>query len=255
MSIAVNLENFSGPLDLLLHLVKTSKMDICEIQIVEITEQYLHIMDQMKRLDLDVAGEFLLMAATLIHIKSRILLPFSDEVEEEEGEDPREELIRRLLEYQRYQEAAELFNQLPWLGRDVFTSEQASPDPPDATADGLQIRAEIYQLAAAFHRLMSCRPVEAFHEVIRETLTVAEYIEFIVDRLKKTPRLALRDFVPLPTSRGRFIVTFLAMLELVKMRLIKVDQVEVFSEVWVTLAVPPEEVDAAITGKVVFDYA
>ena len=120
MSILIQLENFSGPLDLLLHLIKTNEMDIYDIQMVEITEQYLGIIEQMKQLDLDVAGEFLLMAATLIHIKSRMLLPASDEVDEEEETDPRAELVRRLLEYQRYKEVADSLAQMPLLGRDIF---------------------------------------------------------------------------------------------------------------------------------------
>ncbi|MCK5913948.1 MAG: segregation/condensation protein A, partial [Desulfuromusa sp.] len=100
MGFQIRLENFSGPLDLLLHLIKSQEMDIYDIRIVEITEQYLAIIKQMKQLDLDIAGEFLLMAATLVHIKSRMLLPVSEEIGEEE-EDPRAELVKRLLEYQR----------------------------------------------------------------------------------------------------------------------------------------------------------
>ena len=121
MSIKISLHNFDGPLDLLLHLIKTNEMDIADIQMVEITEQYLSVIDQMKQLNLDVAGEFLLMAATLIHIKSRMLLPVIEEADgDEEDLDPRAELVRRLLEYQRYKDAANRLDELPCLKREVF---------------------------------------------------------------------------------------------------------------------------------------
>jgi segregation and condensation protein A len=114
MSIEIRLEKFEGPLDLLLHLIKTNEMDIYDIPMVDITEQYLAIIDQMKQLNLDIAGEFLLMAATLIHIKSRLLLPANDEITDEPDEDdPRAELVRRLLEYQRYKEASRVLEESP----------------------------------------------------------------------------------------------------------------------------------------------
>lgn len=253
MAIEIHLEQFSGPLDLLLHLIKSNEMDIYDIRIVEITEQYLDVIEQMKRLDLDIAGEFLLMAATLIHIKSRMLLPVSDDVEEEDGTDPREELIKRLLEYQRYKEAAELFQQLPQLERDVFSSYFKMTDLVDDEDDS-QIAVGVYQLAEAFHRLMKERPVEVFHEVVQESLSVATYIEQIVDRLRQKKRQCLREFFPANSSREELVVTFLAMLELVKMRMINVEQVGAFSEVWLSVAVPVEQLSSAllISGELTY---
>jgi segregation and condensation protein A len=118
---AIQLENFEGPLDLLLHLIKKNEMDVYDIPMAEITRQYLSILDAMKSLNLDLAGEFLLMAATLLHIKSKMLLPkiVEDELEEEE-EDPRAELVRRLLEYQKYKEVSLTLESKPQLGRDLF---------------------------------------------------------------------------------------------------------------------------------------
>ena len=110
---------FEGPLDLLLHLIKENKVDIYDIPIVQITRQYIEYIDMMKELNLEIAGEFLVMAATLIHIKSKMLLPSSSEEEEEAGEDPRAELVRRLLEYERMKKAAQALDQLPQVGRDV----------------------------------------------------------------------------------------------------------------------------------------
>ena len=243
MLIQIRLENFSGPLDLLLHLIKSNEMDIYDIRIFEITEQYLGIIEQMKQLDLDVAGEFLLMAATLVHIKSRMLLPASDELEEEESEDPRAELVKRLLEYQRYKEAAELFQELPQLERDVFLGHFASVELLSADEEGeLEIAVGVYQLADAFHRLLKNKPREIFHEVVRESLSVADYIDRIVDRLSQIKRLAFREFFPATAARDELVVTFLAMLELVKMRMVNIEQVQEFGAIWLSLAVPPERV-------------
>ena len=157
MSIQIHLEQFSGPLDLLLHLIKREEMDVCDIQIVEITEQYLTIIDQMQQLDLDIAGEFLMMAATLIHIKSKMLLPVTEEFAEEE-EDPRAELVKRLLEYQRYKDVSVLLQQMPRLNRDVFVNSFQLVELLDVDESEEEIAPGIYPLAAAFHQLLAKRP-------------------------------------------------------------------------------------------------
>ena len=241
MTIEIHLANFDGPLDLLLHLIKSNEMDINDIPMVQITEQYLAIIEQMKQLDLDVAGEFLLMAATLIHIKSRLLLPVSDEVVEEEDEDPRAELVRRLLEYQRYKEAAETLDSLPQLDRDIFVGHFLPPEILESD-EAEDISIGIYQLAEAFHRLLQQAPVETFHEVIREPLSVAEYIRIVTNRLAASGRLSFREMFSARPSKSELVVTFLAMLELVKMRLVKLEQAAEFSEIWLALAVPVDAV-------------
>ena len=240
--IEIRLDNFSGPLDLLLHLIKSNEMDIYDIRIFEITEQYLDIIEQMKQLDLDIAGEFLLMAATLVHIKSRMLLPVSEDLVEEEAEDPRAELVRRLLEYQRYKEAAELFEALPQLERDIFLGHFAVADLLESDDErGKEIAVGVYQLAEAFHRLLQGRPKEVFHEVVRESLSVADYIGRIVEKLGLEKRLAFREFFPGGIRRDELVVTFLAMLELVKMRMVNIEQVAEFGDIWLSLAVPPDQ--------------
>jgi segregation and condensation protein A len=139
MSYEIRIENFEGPLDLLLHLIKKNEMDIYNIPIADITAQYVAYIDAMKNLNLDVAGEFLLMAATLIHIKSRLLLPQTQEDEpEEEEEDPRAELVRRLLEYQKYKEAALSLDAMPLLGREVFARTFPSPSRGTEESDSRQ---------------------------------------------------------------------------------------------------------------------
>jgi len=253
MTFEIHLENFDGPLDLLLHLIKSNEMDIYDIPMVAITEQYLAIIEQMKQLDLDIAGEYLLMAATLIHIKSRMLLPISDEVVEEEDEDPRAELVRRLLEYQRYKEVAATLEQLPQLERDVFVGQFLPPEIFESEDAG-DVGIGIYQLAEAFHRLMRQLPVETFHEVIREQLSVAEYIRVVTGRLAASRRLSFREIFSNRPTRSELVVTFLALLELVKMRMVKVDQAGEFSEIWLSLAVPEEEVKDLALEEDVLGY-
>ncbi len=236
MAIEILIDNFSGPLDLLLLLIKSNEMDVYDIRIVEITEQYLSVIEKMKQLDLDVAGEFLLMAATLTHIKSRMLLPSSEDLEEEEGEDPRAELVRRLLEYQRYKEAASLFEQLPQLQRDFFLGEGALAEIIEMeTASGEDLTVGIYQLAEAFRKVLQDRPREVFHEVVREPLSVAQYIRKVARELAEKHRIAFHDFFSSNTSRNEMIVTFLAMLELVKMRYVDIDQATEFGSIWLVL--------------------
>ncbi|OEU74399.1 MAG: hypothetical protein BA864_03435 [Desulfuromonadales bacterium C00003093] len=239
MSIEIRLENFSGPLDLLLHLIKTNEMDIYDIQVVAITKQYLAIIEQMKQLDLDAAGEFLLMAATLIHIKSRMLLPASEEMADEEEVDPRAELVRRLLEYQRYKGAAETLEKLPQLDRDVFVGQFFPADILEAETDD-EVAVGIYQLADAFHRLLKEIPAEVFHEIVREQYSVAEHMSLLLDRLSAAERLAFRDIFAtrsIRPTRQELVVTFLAVLELVKIRVVKIEQVAAFGEIWLLLAV------------------
>jgi segregation and condensation protein A len=246
MSFAISLTNFDGPLDLLLHLIKTNEMDIADIQVGEITEQYLAVIEQMQQLNLDVAGEFLVMAATLIHIKSRMLLPVNDEVEVDEDElDPRAELVRRLLEYQRYKDAANSLDQLPCLKREVFLRQFVEPDvgDPGSGADE-ELNVGIYQLAAAFHQLLRQAKVEVVHEVMRDQLSVADCIHKILDRLRCGDQRCFAEFFPGGGTRMEMVVTFLAMLELVKMRMIKISQSAEFQPIWLSLAV----VEAGIAG-------
>ena len=253
MAIQIRLENFSGPLDLLLHLIKSHEMDIYDIRIVEITEQYLTIIKQMKQLDLDIAGEFLLMAATLIHIKSRMLLPVSEEIGEEE-EDPRAELVKRLLEYQRYKDVAELFQQLPQLERDIFVGQFQLSDILEGDIKEDVVAIGIYQLADAFHQLLKDKPVEIFHEVVRETLSVADYIDRITEKLAHKKRLAFREIFPAKFSRNELIVTFLATLELVKLHIVNIEQVDAFSEIWLALTISTEQLSQISPEKDLLSY-
>lgn len=225
----VKLDIFEGPLDLLLHLIRKNKVDIYDIPIYFITEKYLEYIDMMKTMNLDLAGEFILMAATLIHIKSRMLLPIPEEgvLEEEEGVDPRSELVRRLLEYERYRLAAEELNGRILLGRDVFARGMTLP------LEGISEDSEIALTDLSIFDLM-----EAFGEIIKK-LPKPYQIDLTVDRFRVTDKMnhllealsmersiTFSDLFPETSTRGEVIVTFLAVLELCKLLMIKVNQTE-----------------------------
>jgi len=227
---AVRLEGFEGPLDLLLHLIQKNKLNIADIPVALITEQYLDYLKLMKELNLDIAGEYLLMAATLLHIKSRILLPGSSEDKgEEEDVDPRADLVQRLLEYQKYKGAARELEQRPWLYRDVFIrgTEIGRNEP-----EGERIETSLFQLLEAFRQVLARAQEEAVHEVKRETLTVEQKIEEILAFLRHNPRsVAFHTLFPEGASRGVIVIIFLAILELVKEKAIRVFQAAPFETI------------------------
>ncbi len=227
MSYQIKLEVFEGPLDLLLHLIKKNEVNIYDIPISLITRQYLDYVDLMKELNLDIAGEFLLMAATLTHIKSKMLLPQEDTVgEEEEEEDPRAELVRRLLEYKRFKEAAEDLGKREDVWRDVFyyqhdlTSEEGEEE--------VMLEVGLFDLIDAFRELVERIPDKITLEIISEELTVRGRMTAIMERLDTTGQegLTLLTLLDEDLSRRVVVVTFLALLELARLRLITLLQAE-----------------------------
>jgi segregation and condensation protein A len=254
-SYEIKLDNFEGPLDLLLHLIRKNEMDIYNIPMADITSQYLATLDTMKSLNLDIAGEFLLMAATLVHIKSRMLLPPIEEEEiEAEEEDPRAELVRRLLEYQKYRAAAVELDSRALLGRDIFSRGAPLPEM-DAIRDESEIVAVgLYELMEAFRQVLRDIPEEAFHEITPEQLSVTDRVNFILSTMAGRERVAFLDLFPAITSRGEVVVTFLAMLELVKMRVIRLLQTTRFGPIWLLTTVPVEQIDVSPLEEVTFGY-
>ncbi|OGP76577.1 MAG: hypothetical protein A2V86_01955 [Deltaproteobacteria bacterium RBG_16_49_23] len=225
----IRLETFEGPLDLLLHLIQKNEMDIFNIPIALITEQYLEYLKWMKTLDLDVAGEYLLMASTLLHIKSRMLLPQPSVEEEEEGEDPRVELVRRLLEYQKYKAAATELVKRPMLDRDVFirlaSTEEGLPEEE-------KIEANLFDLIDALRKALSRVTEESFHEVVLDRLSVEDKVQEILLLLQKEKRsLPFHLLFPEQASRRVIVITFLAILELVKTKWIRVFQAAPFETI------------------------
>lgn len=221
-------------MDLLLHLIKKNELSITDIPIATITEQYLSTLELMQGLNLDVAGEFLVMAATLIHIKSRMLLPpGEDEDEEEEEGDPREELIRRLLEYQRFKEAAEELERRELLSRDVFVRRSEAPE--EAETVGFE-SLSLFDLLSALRHVLERFPEERIHEVTLDTISVREKMSFLLDELRRRGKVIFQSLFETATSRLEVVVTFLAMLELVKIRAIRVWQEERIGPVVIELA-------------------
>jgi len=229
------LEGFEGPLDLLLHLIQKNELDIFNIPISLITEQYLEYLQLMKVLNLDVAGEYLLMASTLLHIKSRMLLPKSSEgEEEEEGEDPRAELVRRLLEYQKYKEAAQEMEKRPLLDRDVFV--RLAPAEPEEEFEEERIDVNLFELLEAFREVLARAKPETVHEVILEHLSVEATIKEILTLLEKENRsMAFHRLFPDHPPRRIVVITLLAILELVKMKRIRIFQLAAFDTIRISL--------------------
>jgi segregation and condensation protein A len=221
-------------LDLLLHLIKKNELSITDIPIATITEQYLSTLELMQSLNLDVAGEFLVMAATLIHIKSRMLLPPGENEDEEEEEgDPREELIRRLLEYQRFKEAAEELERRELLSRDVFVRRSEAPE--EAETVGFE-SLSLFDLLSALRHVLERFPEERIHEVALDAISVREKMSFLLDELRRRGKVIFQSLFETATSRLEVVVTFLAMLELVKIRAIRVWQEERIGPVVIELA-------------------
>jgi len=230
VSYHVRLEVFDGPLDLLLHLIKKNEVDVYDIPVARVTDQYLQYLELMEEMNLDVAGEYLVMAATLTHIKSRMLLPPAEVDAEEPDEDPRADLVQQLLEYQRYRDVALALGERPLLMRDVFRREPAAEARGEG--EGVQLRdVSLADLLDAFREVLERSLRESFHEIISEEVSVAECVELIVRRLALDGPLRFRDlFVGAPTRR-RLVATFLALLELVKTQAVRARQEEEYGEI------------------------
>lgn len=215
----VRLDIFEGPLDLLLHLIKKNEVEIAAIPVATITEQYLGHLEFMRDLNLDIAGEFLVMAATLMLIKSRELLP-ATEAEESEEPDPRAELVQQLIEYQRYREAALELSERPLLQRDVFRRE-AMPLAPEELAglpeEPVRVRATSWDLLEAFRAILQRARPEPVHEVVQESVSLRDRIGEVLARLRDPRRVCFVELFPADASRLEIVVTFLAVLELMKM--------------------------------------
>lgn len=243
---SVHLDKFDGPMDLLLHLVKKNEMDICEISIAVITRQYLEFIRLMKDLNLEVAGDFLVMAATLLQIKSRQLLPVDemDELEAEES-DPRAELLRRLQEYQQYKEAGMVIGARALLGREVFSRPVL--DPVLAAAQNLEgpLEVNLFELVDAFRSLLLRIPAESFHDVAPgDSLSIADCINEILSLLQEQNTVQFDDMVRDDFTRERVIVTFLALLELCRLKLIRIFQGSEHGSIWFVPAVAADHHEA-----------
>jgi segregation and condensation protein A len=238
LAYRVKLDVFEGPLDLLLHLIKKNEVEIVDIPIAAITEQYLAYLEMMRDLSLDIAGEFLVMAATLTLIKSRMLLPPSESDEAEEEPDPRADLVRQLLEYQRYREAALALSERPLLHRDVFVREPAV-DVPEADASGEppRLKVTVWELLEAFRAVLKRARPDSVHEVVTDRISLRDRVRTLLQALSVARSLDFESLFEDDTNRPMIIVTFLAVLELMKMGAVKATQEERYGQIVIELAV------------------
>lgn len=223
----VKLEVFEGPLDLLLHLIKKEQVSIYDIPIARITEQYLEYLCLMQEMDIAIAGDFLVMAAMLIYIKTKMLLPRHPLAEEEgEEEDPRQQLVQQLLEYQKYKAAAEML----WSKAEVEQAVFTRPPLPMEGAD-LEVAASVYDLFEAFRRTMERLKEKMAMEIEREEITMAEKIAELRQRLESADRLDVTELFERAQSKQELITIFLALLELVKESVIRLVQRMAFGQI------------------------
>jgi segregation and condensation protein A len=220
----VHLEHFEGPLDLLLHLIKKHEVDIYDIPIALVTKQYLVYLDLMQELNLDIAGDFLVMAATLIHIKSRMLLPRPDPAQEDPLEDPREALVRRLIEHQRFKAAAELLHEkeiqrsAQWVRPDGRLSDVVGdlPEP--------EVEVDLFSLVTAFQQVLDRAKQRPRVMLPPEQIPIETRIEQLLVRLSTTDACGFEDLFADVQTRAGMVVTFLALLEMIRLKLVRVFQ-------------------------------
>jgi segregation and condensation protein A len=243
----IKLPVFEGPLDLLLHLIRESKIDIYDIPISFITRQYLDYIGIMKELNLEIAGEFLVMAATLIHIKSKMMLP-PDEKDEADTEmvDPRLELVQRLLEYRAYKDAAGILREKEEESLLVFSRDAAGEEAEaeEELSEPSLFDVNIFDLLGAFRKMLESAPPEV-RMITRETLTVKDKMFLIVDLLENAESVRFEELFKDTVTRTQLIVTFLALLELLRLGLARAYQEKEFGNIWVIK--PREEVAATET--------
>jgi len=226
-SYAVKLPTFEGPLDLLLHLIKTNEINIYDIPIALITQQYLDYLKMMKTLNLSIAGEFIVMAATLIYIKSKMLLPVEEMPLEEQEEDPRVELVRRLLEYKQFKEAAITLAEREQEWRDVFRREEKGGNGHEVTLADLNL----FDLLDALQKVLERVPSKRSVDILIDELTVKDRMSVILSGLEAADGIDFLSLFETDRTRAAIIVTFLALLELIRLRLVWAQQNDLFGPI------------------------
>ncbi|MDP4621425.1 MAG: segregation/condensation protein A [Hydrogenophaga sp.] len=235
-ALQVFLEAFEGPLDLLLYLIRKQNFNILDIPMAAVTRQYLSYVDEIRTQNLELAAEYLLMAAMLIEIKSRMLLPPKRVAEGEEAEDPRAELVRRLLEYEQMKLAAQHLNELPHFGRDflraqVFVEQALAPRFPDV---------HVVDLQSAWRDILSRAKLVQHHKISREELSVREHMSIVLRQLQGRKFVEFGELFDPSQGSAVLVVTFIAMLELAKETLIELTQAEAFAPIYVRLSYTPQ---------------
>jgi segregation and condensation protein A len=224
----VRLEVFEGPLDLLLHLIRTQEIDIYDIPIARITEQYLGYLDLMRELNVNLAGEFVAMAATLIHIKSKLLLPPDpSELPDSPGEDPRRELVDRLLEHEQFKRAADLLHQRQILEDSIWVRGEREFEEEEQEA----VSATVFDLVAAFHRVLERNREKIVLHVAQEQVSLEQKLEEVRSLLRLRREFLFSHFLSQPVSRLSLAVTFFALLELARLRELRLLQEALFADI------------------------
>ncbi len=234
-------EAFEGPLDLLLYLIRRQNLDILDIPVAKITQQYMAYIEMMTEMSFELAAEYMVMAAMLAEIKSRMLLPRPVSEDEDEDGDPRAELVRRLQEYERYKQAAEDIDELPRMVRDTF---QTSIEVADRIITRKLPEVPLESLLKAFSNVMSRADVNKHHHVQMEALSVRERMTNVLSTLEQESFTSFQSLFDAEEGRPGVVVTFLAILELIKEKLIVMQQTELYSEIYVKVAAQealPEE--------------
>jgi len=227
-ALQIFLERFEGPLDLLLYLIQHQNLNILEISLAEIIQQYLHYIELMQQFNLDLAAEYLLMASWLTELKSRLLLPTRADDKEQESTEPHKQLIKQLQEYAQYKQAAQDLAELPQLGREIFL---ASAELPTIKTEVVVPNVEWFTFLATIQEVMERASLFSSHQVIHEPLSVRERMTIILDRLKENPRLNFIELFTLEEGRAGVVVTLLAILELVRESLIIFAQTQPFATI------------------------
>ena len=231
----VRIENFEGPLDLLLHLIKKNEINIYDIPVAMIAQQYLAYLEAMEELNLNVAGDFLVMAATLLQIKSMMLLPVDETVDDDEdGPDPREELVRRLLEYKAYKEAARQLDDQEKVWREIFWREQALSVEEEVEEDLPLDNVSLFDLVDALKDVLERNPASRLLEIVPDNLTVRERMNLILETLEGKDSVSFAALFEGSSHRMVVVVTFLALLELMRLRVARVFQAETFGPILVS---------------------
>jgi len=228
----VKIDVFEGPLDLLLYLIRKNEVDIYDIPVAEITEQYIEYINLMKMLDLDIAGEFLVMAATLIQMKSAAMLPTGATVEDDELMMTREELVRQLLEYKKFKSAASVLSKREEAQRNLFTRSFVDPGFEGLDLKEFRVDATLFDLLSAFRMVLKQLPEDQLTGFREETFTVQQKIDDILNQFDIRKRVEFATLFAKSSSRLEVIVTFLAVLELIKTRRIIARQAQLFSRIW-----------------------
>ena len=244
----VKFEVFEGPLDLLLYLIKKEEVDIYEVNLTQLATQFIEYIEVMRMLDLDIAGEFLVMASTLMYIKSRELLPVDQQVTpegEDEGEDPRWELIRQLVEYKKFKDAAAQLQTMEIRQEDVFPRLPVKPDFGTDNEPRGKAEASLFDLINAVNAILKrLNQREDLRDIFEDKWTVSEKIEYILKEITRSRSLRFSALFASATSRTEVVVTFLAMLELIRLKQLVAVQDSVFGEI--ELAPAPNHTEAAV---------